>query len=470
MSSDLVTPQRSTAHSTSGRLDPQLCAAFCDAFSALLDLLGAGAIAHDIARQVTRVKELADGSEIDIAFASDRMTANDTLIEDRAHTLQRMLSEHGVRSLHIERMVEKRDLLQLAALLHGPVRPQGPSFAELWQRMGVWRIRAQFLSSTAIDVGVSAATPDRTPARMRLAEAIAANDPRGAFSVLHAALLAERDTASGEPSSPAGGFDTLATPDALRVVARLVSMGESVADPTDPLRELLARTGEAGANALFAMLSAAPSAAERRVVFDALVALGVHAPRFIGSLRHPQWYVVRNAAALIGALRMTEATEPLVQILIHSDVRVRLAVIDALGLLGTSLAKQALLLAMNDGVSDVRHAALQTLERLDVAIPSATVVAALDREDRAEVQIDLLRALYDSTDKETHQALIRFCARSLARGGSVLPSLAAMEVLARHRPSSIGTFLRHLEHHDDADVRSRVERVRDLMQQSSDAA
>ena len=200
------------------------------------------------------------------------------------------------------------------------------------------------------------------------------------------------------------------------------------------------------------------------------MAVGVRSKRFVTSLHHPQWYVVRNAAALLGALRVTEATEALVQTLMHPDCRVSIAIVDALGSLGTALAPQALLLTLSDATSEVRHAALHALVRLAVHMPPSALVAALDREDRPEVQRDLVSAMHACTEKETHQALAPFCARTLAHGGSVAAALSALEVLARHRPTSLATFLKHLEDHDDACVRAHVERLRELALQSHVAA
>ena len=137
------------------------------------------------------------------------------------------------------------------------------------------------------------------------------------------------------------------------------------------------------------------------------------------------------------------------------------------------MAPQALLLTLSDAKLEVRHAALHALVRLDVHMPPSALVAALDREDRPEVQLDLASAMHACTEKETHQALVRFCARTLAHGGSVaaaLSALSALEVLARHRPTSLATLLKHLEDHDDACVRAHVERLRELALQSHVAA
>jgi len=467
VSDDDPAPTLAVVRPTTARVEPLLSTPFCEVLSQLLDHLSDGTPTREIARSVARAQLLASGGAVLMVCEDDRLLVNDDRVPtDTAQTLRRLMSVHRVRSLYVGRDVAERDILQLAALLNGPPRADGPSFADLWTRLGVWRITVQFFAPRADVIAPNALTPDGGDITAQLTAAIAADDPRGAFSALRAVFDSERRASDATRATQTSRFDALATTDALRVVVRLIPMGEPATAVGDPLRDLLARAGEVAAQALFAQLSAAPTAGERRAVFDVIVAVGVRSERFVTSLRHPQWYVVRNAAALLGALQVTDATETLVQTLVHPDGRVRVAIVDALGALGTELAQHALLLALSDATSEVRRAALHGLERCRAHIPASTLVEALDREDRPEMQLDLICAMYASTEKETHQGLVRFCARTLARGGPVAATLAALEVLARHRPTSLGTFLKHLEDHDDERVRAQVERLREMALQS----
>ncbi|WP_411281102.1 HEAT repeat domain-containing protein [Gemmatimonas sp.] len=453
------------------RVEPLPSAPFSQVLSQLLDQLSNGTPTREIGRSVARAQVLASGGAVLMVCEEDQLLVNDDPVPtDTAQTLRRMMSVHRVRSLYVGRDVAERDILQLAALLNGPPRADGPSFADLWTRLGVWRITVQFFTPRADVVALNTCASDGGDIAAQLTAAIAADDPRGAFSALRAVFDSERRATDPTSATQESRFDALASIDALRVVVRLIPMGEPATAVGDPLRDLLARAGELAVQALFAQLSAAPTAGERRAVFDVIVAVGVRSAQFVTSLRHPQWYVVRNAAALLGALRVTDATEALVQTLMHSDSRVRMAVVDALGCLGTELAQQALLLALSDATSEVRRTALHALEHCEARIPATILVAALDRENKPEVQMDLICAMYASTEKETHQGLVRFCARTLAHGGPVDPAIAALEVLARHRPTSLGTFLKHLEDLDDERVRAHVERLRGLALQSLSAA
>ncbi|QJR37823.1 HEAT repeat domain-containing protein [Gemmatimonas groenlandica] len=442
------------------RLEPKLSMPCCETLSQLLDLLAGGAPTSEIARAVARAQQLAAGGDILVVRDAATLTVNDTpAAPETVASLHRMLCEHSVCEVAIDRHVAERDLLQLAALLNGSARANGPSFVELWQRLGVWRITLQFDQSA----GVAAERDDHTLATQwsrRLADAVDGDHPEAALAIMRAVLQAEQDAPEPTRAEAAARFDELATPAVLRLLGRLIPMGEPVRTPDNPLRAVFVRSGDRAATALFAQLSAAPTAGERRMVFDAIVAIGHSSPLFISSLHHSSWYVVRNAAALLGALPGTDTDHALVQTLRHPDTRVRVAVVQALGQLGTPLAGQALLLAMNDGSSDVRHAALQSLDAMKASLPSTLLTAALEREDREVVQLDLISALSGCTDHETMYALSRFCARVLARGGAVSAALAAIEVMVGHRASSVTNFLRFLDSHDDAGVRARVARLR----------
>ena len=107
---------------------------------------------------------------------------------------------------------------------------------------------------------------------------------------------------------------------------------------------------------------------------------------------------------------------------------------------------------------------------MKATIPSALLTAALDREDREVVQLDLICGLYWCTEQETTYALSRFCARVLARGGSANAALAAIEVMVRQRANSATNFLRFLEDHEDAGVRAQVASLREIAEQSTRAA
>jgi hypothetical protein len=448
------------------RLESRFSAPCCETLSQLLELLARGAPTREIAATVVRAQQLAAGGDIVLVREADTLTINETPAQwSTVASLHRMLSEHHVGRVGIDRHVEQRDVLQFAALLNGPTRANGPSFADLWHRLGVWRITVHFDAPADGDERRTDSHDGAPPIEQcgqRMADAIAGDDPQSAFAVMRSLCHAEQEAPAAERDAASARFDRVATAEALRLLGRLIPMGEPVRAPDDPLRAILHRSGDRASATLFSQLTTAPTAGERRMMFDAIVAVGHASSLFVSSLRHPSWYVVRNAAALVGALRMVSADEALVQTLRHPDARVRVAVVDALARLPTPIAVRALMLAMNDRASEVRHAALHALEVTGAAIPSPLLTAALEKEDREIVQLELIFALATCSELETAHALSRFCARVLAHGGSITAALAALEVMVGHRASSATTFLKHLDAHDDARVRTQVARIREL--------
>ena len=87
---------------------------------------------------------------------------------------------------------------------------------------------------------------------------------------------------------------------------------------------------------------ASEHATERRSYRRAIV----HCPSAAGALVHllldPRWYVVRNAAELLGEMRLTEADTKLIVAVRHTDARVRRAAVASLGRLATIRAVHAL--------------------------------------------------------------------------------------------------------------------------------
>lgn len=98
------------------------------------------------------------------------------------------------------------------------------------------------------------------------------------------------------------------------------------------------RTEEAGAEALVDALMAAPSLTDRRVYYDSLLRVGTGIRTLMHMLGDARWYVVRNAADLLGEMRAAQAEPELVRLLEHRDDRVRAAAAGALAKLGAARA------------------------------------------------------------------------------------------------------------------------------------
>lgn len=109
----------------------------------------------------------------------------------------------------------------------------------------------------------------------------------------------------------------------------------------------------------------------RRVYFDALVSLQAGRSTLLHMLGDARWFVVRNAADLLGKMKVHEAEKPLTALLRHGDERVRQSAQVALMRLGTPHSLQAIRDAMRDGSPQLRiQAAAALAARPDVRTDS----------------------------------------------------------------------------------------------------
>ena len=228
------------------------------------------------------------------------------------------------------------------------------------------------------------------------------------------------------------GARRLEKPALLHGMTRLLPRDKSL---RDPITRILSRAGEAGADALIDNLINSEVVAERRAYRDALG----RCPAAVGALMHllddERWYVVRNAAELLGELGSGEADQRLAGQLLHREPRVRRAVAIALGRLGSPRAVLALLQSLNDPSPDVR---VQVVHALGASRNARTVpwlMEALDSEEDADVQSALIAALGQIP---TEDAVARL-ARAAEAGGMLLRKPTALRLRAIDALGDAGT-------------------------------
>jgi hypothetical protein len=110
---------------------------------------------------------------------------------------------------------------------------------------------------------------------------------------------------------------------------------------------IFARMGDAAVEAMVDRLVHAELAKDRRVLFEAIVGFGGGVPTIVRMLDDERWYVVRNAAELLGRLAAPEGEQPLVELLRHPEARVRRSAAVALIRIGPATAVTALVAAMS---------------------------------------------------------------------------------------------------------------------------
>ena len=270
--------------------------------------------------------------------------------------------------------------------------------------------------------------------------------------------IVKRETAAGDPNlRRAYGMAVrrLAKKPMLAVIAPLLV---SQREMYEELFAIFARTGDDGAEALIEQLNAAQSLAERRVYFDSLRKLNAGLQVLIHMLGDSRWYVVRNAADLLGEMSANDAEPKLSELLQHDDDRVRKAAVSALSKMTGAGAVKGLAASLEDGAPGVRMRAAAALGASKTPAAANALIKHLEREEVAEVQ----HACLSSLGKIATGDAIRFLTKAaqpatgLFKKKATTFRVAAVRALGEARtPAAMGA-LQNLLHDKEKDVREAV--------------
>lgn len=270
--------------------------------------------------------------------------------------------------------------------------------------------------------------------------------------------LVKRETAARDPNLRRAygmGVRRLAKKPMLAAVAPLLT---SQREMYEELFAIFARTGDDGADALIEQLNAAQSLAERRVYFDSLRKLNAGVEVLIHMLGDSRWYVVRNAADLLGEMSANEAEPKLTELLQHDDDRVRKAAVSALSKMTGAAAVKGLSASLADGAPGVRMRAAAALGASKTPAAANALIKHLEREGVAEVQ----HACLSSLGKIATGDAIRFLTKAaqpatgLFKKKATIYRVAAVRALGEARtPAAMGA-LQNLLHDKEKDVREAV--------------
>jgi hypothetical protein len=157
---------------------------------------------------------------------------------------------------------------------------------------------------------------------------------------------------------------------------------------------ILHRAGEEAGELMAEDLAESPQRFERRALFDALAKLQAGKAALVHFLSDPRWYVVRNAAELLGHMRAEDALTGLLELFKHEDERVRRAAVwsvSQLAAVGGTI--DPLVRALQDSSAEVRIAAAAGLGARKAAKSLEALVERLEKEDDEGVQVAVLDAL-----------------------------------------------------------------------------
>lgn len=365
-------------------------AAFVSASVRIFQQLIARTTTESLRLDLQRAAEcLGDGPVTLVIDAASVLANGRAVMRAQGDVWQRHLTAAGVREVDFTQHTSERELLLFFVLLTAP--GDASAFGVTWLENGSWRIHV--ISDGDRWSGARLGESDDTP---------------------------------------------LGTP--LHSLCEAVARGQK----SESLVTELKTYGADATVHLLTMLRSTANGCRRRFLYEAIVAVGEGEEHLIGALQHHDWQVVRNAAALLGELKVPRAAQPLTEALRHEHHCVRAAVATSLGQLDTIEGRTALLVGVSDPHAEVRRNAWSALVLGAEAPPVHLLDGALRREEDPAVQRSLLDCASAFPDLNVAGGLIRFCAREISRRAPSELLAYGVQLLEVRRPESARLFRERL--------------------------
>lgn len=250
----------------------------------------------------------------------------------------------------------------------------------------------------------------------------------------------------------------LLRPALLRGIAQLLPRKRELAVE---LEAVLARAGAEGADAVIELLTEEGSASDRHVYLDVLPRLQTGVPTLVHMLGDTRWFVVRNAADLLGEMKVQSAEPALLLLLEHADERVRKSAANALINLGTTAGFRAVCEMLQAESPRTRaHAAMALSSRRDER-STAQLRTVLEDEPDTEVQLALLGALGKIATPAAVEQLIRAAEpkRRLLERKPTSFRIAAIQALAEAKTPAAVAAIAVLREDKEREVREAAARA-----------
>ena len=250
----------------------------------------------------------------------------------------------------------------------------------------------------------------------------------------------------------------LLRPALLRGVAQLLPRKR---DMSADLEAVLARGGAEGADAVIELLTEESLATDRHAYLEVLPKLQAGVPTLVHMLGDARWFVVRNAADLLGEMRVASSESALLPLLEHADERVRKSVANALINLGTTAGFRAVCEMLQAESPKTRaHAAMALASRRDER-STAQLRNVLEDEPDTEVQLALLAALGKIATPAAVEQLIRAAEpkRRLLERKPISFRIAAIQALAEAKTPAALAAIQVLKDDKEREVREAAARA-----------
>ncbi|WP_461414639.1 HEAT repeat domain-containing protein [Gemmatimonas sp.] len=428
------------------------------------------------AEMLGSVQRLATLAQVGSVTIDDRVLDEAMAVEavaSGAAMLRTVMGTHGLSAIDIASTVTEAEFLKLGGLLVAPPSAVHGAIIESADALAIWNIRLRVPGMTLrpTPVGMRAIAPDEasleggaqvahathaapltigTPAPIITGHDVLEHDLANA--VRRGDGVAVFELLSGVTDRVF--FEQLATPDALQlVVERLLEHPQN----HEAVHDLLVRAGVPGARAVFEQLVAATEIADRRFLYDVAASLPATLAVARQYANDPTWYVARNAAGLLGESRSQSAVVDLARLLRHTDTRVRVAAVVALGQIGGPGAMARLESVLFDAVPDVRNRALSIVFAAPDADPLADrMMLAVQEESTLEYQLEIIAALSNVHTPRARQKLIEMTMARTRSLDDLQIRLAAIGALGTgHRPAA-DAVLRDLANDEHSLIRERA--------------
>ena len=442
---------------------------FAKSFALLLEEVQSASDMTMVRSGLLRVRRFSRSQGLTLELADDQLAVNGLRMHKPLPALMPLslaMRTHGVAQLTFDAGALPRELLKIAMLLARKLvkDPAAPSIFEETRNASLWCVQVYpaarsntVAGSEATQVDVALEDGEKIADRVRAltteaGTALGAGDiPRLATALATLSIVEAGVIHPEHRAIWTKGFDQAATPVALQaLVAALPTCGEAIANAI----VALTRARDAGGEALINTLLKSDSMDVRRACFDALAEVRRGTDQLLKMLDHEQWFVVRNAACLLGAFRSKSSEPELTAALEHADERVRAAVVTSLLQLDSPTARATVRGAIRDESAEVRRRAVRGFLIEPGAFAHVDkLLQALERETELDVQIEFLYALGTLATPDAVQKLIRLCSSD----GRYRPAdfrIAAAEALASARLGAAVPLLRAML--KDPDIHARA--------------
>lgn len=414
-----------------------------------------------------RLRRFSRSHGLALEWTDQRLSLNGQKLLRPVPALSRLtaaMTTHSVAQINIAAGAVPRELLKLAMLLARKPDRDMPTIFEELRDAALWSVQAYPVPRAsgltegprhADDIAIAA--PEQLSARIaelrqEAGTALRSQDAPTLAGVLGTIAAVEAAVSDASVRTPwTDAFDAIATADALRLlIVSLHASGTLIGSAIAVLR----RSGDVGADILIEQLAASESLDVRRASLDAVVELRRGTGALLTLLTHEHWYVVRNAAFLLGAFESRSSEPELTGLMSHSDERVRAAVVTALLQIDTTTSRAAVRSAIKDKSAEVRRRAARGF-LAEPSSPANTekMLHALERETDLDVQLEFLYAMGTLATPDAVQRLIRLCSVD----GKWRPPefrIAAAEALATARLGASVPLLRAMLNDPDAHARA----------------